>query len=111
MSIYDLLNESLGVNASPKEDALISTVGTSSAQLLRNNPNRVAFIMVNLSGGDIFLRPQSDATTSEGVQITPQGGSVVVRWQDDFLLPAEAWYAIGSVASSNFYLISLLLLP
>ena len=111
MSIQDLLNEDIGANAAPTEDALLSTISTSSQALLAPNPNRLAFIFVNLSGVDMYLRPHGAVAASNGIIISPLGGSLTVRWRDDFMLPSEDWYALAASGTQNFYHVSLILQP
>tara|TARA_R110000824_G_scaffold137591_1_gene301760 strand:- start:456 stop:791 length:336 start_codon:yes stop_codon:yes gene_type:complete len=111
MSIQDLLNEDIGANAAPVEDALLSTIATASGQLLTPNPNRLAFIFVNLSGVDVYLRPHGTVTASNGILLAPLGGSLTVRWRDDFMMPSEDWYALAASGTANFYLVSLILQP
>ena len=107
-NIYDLLRREYGTEFIPSfSDALIATVGATSAQLLRQDGSRIGFVFVNLSANTIFIRPREAATTSAGIRVDSGGGSIVTIWKDDGPLPALDWHAIASGAASAFFFMAL----
>ena len=101
-SVYDLIRQQLGgARVTDVESPEITTVGLTSLVLFRLNAARLAFVVVNLSANVLFLRPGRPATTSAGIRLAPNGGSLVVAWNDDLLLPAREWQVISDAGAAN----------
>ena len=103
-SVYELIEQKLGVTIDFRFGELTS-VGTASAEAARNDPGRVALLMVNLSSNTITVRPVHDATTAQGIRLTANGGCFTANWQDDLILPALRWSAISSGSSSSVFVL------
>lgn len=81
------------------------TVGTTSARLVQNNPERVNLLVINLSVNTVYLRPISPATAAAGIVLAPNGGSFSTNMMDDLVLPSYAYHAIASGAASDVLVI------
>ncbi len=104
-TIRDLLTARLGVPTTPQTNRSTSSVGTTVGQLLRNDPGRVAFLIVNLGGFNIFAVPQDAGAPSatKGILIQPNGGALVAKWDDDGEVTAWEWLAIAIGGASAVY--------
>jgi len=87
----------------PIENPEISSVGTTSTTVFRASDDRLAFIIVNLSGAAMFARPRLVASSSAGFRLGPNGGFIRLLWDEDFLLVGLEWNIIADAAASNLY--------
>tara|TARA_Y100000310_G_scaffold107683_1_gene106085 strand:- start:18 stop:356 length:339 start_codon:yes stop_codon:yes gene_type:complete len=99
-TLPQLINEEFGTPTRLDQDPEITSVGTSTLRLLRQDPNRLAFIFVNLSSNVVFLGPFSDVSSSKGFRAGPSGGSVSLHYKEDFHLVGQEWFVVADGASS-----------
>jgi hypothetical protein len=105
VTINDLLEIELGAPTRPVINPVLSQVGTAELQVLRNNPNRIQFILVNLSANAMFILPQPGVSSSNGIRIPPSGGSGSFWWKEDAAVVSWDWYVVASASSSNLLVI------
>lgn len=107
-NVVDLIEDELGVNVGINENPELTQIGTSAAILFRQNPNRVAAVVVNLSNNVLFVSPGGGVSTSKGIRLGANGGSMSLSWRDDFTLPAKEWTIISDVGTNNLYSLEVL---
>lgn len=107
MTLQQLLIGQFGVSASDLNETF-PVVGTTPVQLLQNNPNRVGFIIVNLSTNTAYISTQPSVTTTSGAAV---GGaqSQSSTWRDDFNTVGYARYAVSASAGCQFYVAEIVL--
>ena len=110
-SARDLINRVYGVSTSSRESAAGVTAGVTSAELLRPDSRRVAFIYYNLSVADWhYLRPGGLSATSTGsFAVGPGGGGVSFTLIEDGEMVAFPWQVISTAALSAYYLVETLI--
>lgn len=106
-SVQDLIDREFGFPTTEAETA--TTVGTAVAQLVSNNPKRVALVVVNLSTGALFIGLDRATSSTRGLRLAT-GGSVSMNYNDDFTLPAREWFIIGDGAGLAFYALEVLMI-
>jgi hypothetical protein len=104
-TLQELLERIYGIKTYYRINERADSVGTSVSQILSANPNRVSFLVVNLSTTNLFISPKNDVTCYKGLFVAPNGGSVILQWDVDFELVSQAWYAIASASSTNVYIL------
>lgn len=108
LSVYDYLDARFGVDVRSRRNPLgLATIAVTATRILPRNPNRYAFLFVNLSAGSIFLLDSPLVSATNGILVAPNGGSVSVSVEEDFSLPAEEWSALAPLGATEFLLISL----
>jgi hypothetical protein len=100
-----MIEQLYGVKSHYNRSDAGSTVGVAVSTILKNNPNRLSFIFVNLSGNAIYISPNNDVSSSDGIYIAPNGGRAILQWDVDFELVSMEWFAIAAGAGSNYYLL------
>lgn len=110
-SVHELIAQKWGVRTTEREDNVTAAVGTASELIARDDPTRLALLVVNLSGNTLFVRPRKPASTTIGIRISPNGGALSSNWEDDFTLPAKDWNAIAGGAASAIYVLEILIEP
>ena len=61
-----------------------TSVTTSSTTLVKADPSRVVLVIVNLGAYNIYINPVGAATTTSGIYVAKQGGSVTFTEKDDY---------------------------
>ncbi len=107
MTLQQLLIAQFGVSSSDLRESF-PTVGTSSTLILPNDPNRVGFIVVNLSTNTCYLGMANAVTSTTGAAL---GGnsSFTSTWRDDFNTVGFQRYAISPSGSASFYVAEIIL--
>lgn len=103
MSLEALIAAKLGVRTRPIENRLVSSVGTSVLELLPNDPNRLAAVIINLSTNVLYVTPGRDPSSSKGIRIAPSGGTLLLLWDEDFHTVGSSWFGVASGAASAVY--------
>ncbi len=111
ITLEGLLKKSLGVTTYERISAAGVTIGTTAARVVRNSPNRVAFVFINLSVNSIYIAPIITPSATRGIRVGPSGGLLRVVWDEDFSLTGYEWNAVASAAASEYFLIELLTAP
>jgi len=106
MTLKDLLEQQYKVKTRLVINPLgVTSVGITVSQLLPNNPNRLAWMLVNLSANDLYIAFERDVSVNKGIYLSPTGGSVKFLWSEDFELVGYEVYAIATGATSAIYLV------
>jgi len=96
--LADLVTERLGGRTYLQERTV--TVGTSIIQVLENNPNRLAYDLINESANDIRVSTDSTITATSGWLVVAKGGLFGMVYYDDGEGVGQALYAIAAAAGS-----------
>lgn len=110
-TVADLLRDRLGVRTSPLVNRSLSSVGVTAVQLVRQDPNRPSFLVVNLSVNDLYCGPFRDPASTKGIRLGPNGGNVHVWWEEDGELVAWEWFVVATAAASSLLVIENLVQP
>lgn len=83
------------------------SVDTAATRIVGSNPDRVMLLFVNLGSTPVNIAPANDPSTSKGITLSQNGGSIVTIVRDDGTLPSREWYGIATSAASNVYVVEL----
>lgn len=110
MTLQDLLTKKFGVKTTHEINPVTDTVGTSTTKVLGNNPNRLAFTIINLSSNVVYLGFDRDVSSSKGIYLSPNGGSLSMLYDEDF--NSVGYEVFGKAADdSKIYLIEIVTTP
>lgn len=79
-------------------------IGTSAVAVLGSDPERVHLVLVNLGTAKMVVHFQDDVSLSNGITLTPEGGSVIMNAEDDGPLITRPFYAIAAGANQSLYI-------
>ena len=88
------------------ETVAVESVGTTQSQVVRNDPERVFALLVNLSTNTIYIGYDQSVSASRGIVISPSGGTYQVDVEEDFILPNRSLYAVATGAGSSLYVLT-----
>lgn len=107
-TLQDLIRESLGIATFPAVNRVVSQIGVAAEQIMRQQPNRLAFLIVNLGTDSIYVGPFNDVAATKGVQVAASGGNVSAIYTEDFDLVGYEWFGIANVAATPVLILELL---
>ena len=110
MPLADLLMERFKVKTRAVENpAGITHLGVTAEIVLANNPNRLAFTIINLSANVVYVSLTSDVSATvgaeQGIRLDANGGSFTCIWDEDFQMTAWAWWGIATAHPSQIYVL------
>lgn len=108
-SVYELVAREFGVEVDVVDSRDATSVGTTDVIVARNDPRRVGLIVVNLSANVVYLRPLQPASTTTGIRLTSNGGTVLMNWRADMVMPALEWHGIADGAGSAIFVLEVLI--
>jgi len=107
MPLADLIQRRFGVKTSTVKSPASTTVGTTVEKKLSVNPNRLAWLIVNLSANIVYLGWDNQVSSSRGIALAPAGGNAVCTPEEDFELPSEEVYLVASGAGSAVFIVEI----
>ena len=110
MPLAELLMERFKVKTrGVKNPGNVTSIGVTPQVFLPNNPNRLAFILLNLSANVIYIGLDNEVNagvgTEEGIRLDANGGSWSAIWDEDFQMTAWAWWAVATGAASRIFVL------
>jgi hypothetical protein len=91
-----------------RENETNPTVGVAVSKVVQSNPDRVGLVIVNQGAADIFVGLSNSVTTSSGVRLTANGGSMTLNVRDDFTLTAREWDGISGGVGNSVYVLEMI---
>jgi len=102
-NLAELLQDKFGTKATPFKNRLgVATIGLSAVKIYGNDPTRFVMEFFNLSASNIYLLDDPSVSATKGILCGPNGGSVVLLWEEDFELVAGEFWAIGAGAALSY---------
>ena len=83
-----------------RKNPVTVSVSTSLTDIAKNNPDRVALMLVNNSVNDIYIDVTSQVSSSVGFTLVPEG-IVSFLVKDHGALVTDAWFGIADNNSSD----------
>jgi len=99
-TIRDLLEALYQVAITPRFQRELNTVQVASGIILRQDPSRIAFTIVNVGANDVNLVPSGQPAPTRGFICAANGGTVSAEWKEDGELINREWtaFAVGSAS-------------
>lgn len=105
MPLADLLMERFKVKTRAVENPEALTEAKATAQkILANNPNRLAFLIVNLGAEVCYVGLTDEVEAAvRGICLDASGGSFACIWDEDFQMTGWAWWIIAASGTPAVY--------
>lgn len=104
----DKIHEEFNAIVDWVEDPEITQANLADALFVRNNPDRLQFTIMNLSGSSVYVRPSQAASVGTGILLTANGGNMTVNVKDDGPLPIIEWHIIGAANNLDIYVLAII---
>ena len=108
MKLQELIETQYGVKTDIKINPLASQIETTVTNLLKPDPNRLAWTLINLGATACYVAFTPDVSTTKGVYVAALGGVFSLLWNEDFSLVVFPVYGIAVDAANAIYLVEVL---
>ena len=92
-----------GVKLSGVRDALLGVIGVAAEQVFLKDPNRIMFILMNLSANIVYVAFDTAVGAAHGIRLNANGGMIASSIKDDAALTQEAVWIVADGAASDIY--------
>lgn len=96
-----MLEREYGINTRMQRNFLTDVVGVLPIRVLSNNPDRLAWTIINLSGSDIALNFDRNVAALNCILLGSGGGGVNFVWHEEFELVGTEVWALAPLAGCN----------
>jgi hypothetical protein len=87
------------------ENPVTNIVGTTAVKVLRQNPDRIGWLIQNLSPNTIYVAYSPDVSSTKGIQVAASGGVISsIISEDGEAVTYEMW-AVATAANSAIYVV------
>jgi len=101
--LAEWIEKQYGIRTRLVENPVRKTVGTTAAMIARNNPDRFAIIIINLSANTLYVAFDSEVSSTKGIRLGANGGSYTLIAEEDLELTAHELWAIATGINSAIY--------
>jgi len=105
MTLKELLDQQFKVKTDSIANPVTNSVGAAATRVLGNNPNRLAWVFINLSANTIYLEFSRDVGAARGILVSPNGGSAMMVWNEDFELTGYEVWGLAPAGASTCYVL------
>jgi hypothetical protein len=84
---------------------LVDSVGTSPVRVLANNPDRMMWLIINLSTNTVYLGFDPQVSSTRGIILGASGGYASMVIEDDGEAVAYEVWAVATGPNSPIYVI------
>ena len=74
---------------------------TTAQQILYQNPDRIAFSIMNLGTENVALAPDENVAVDYGILLASNGGYVSMNWKEDYSLVGYDWWVLCPTGTSK----------
>lgn len=102
---YGFSQDHFGGSTTLRENPQTTTVGTTPTILLANNPERIAWQIVNRDVAAIGVGFSQGVTVSNAITIAPGGGMLSAVIEDDGELVTFPVFAVSAAGGATVYVV------
>ena len=104
MSVLEnYLKKEYGVEVTGVRPAMLTEIGTASDVAFKKNPNRIMYILVNLSANIVYAAFDGAVSATRGIRLNAAGGLLSSSIKDDAALTQEEVHIIADGANSALF--------
>ena len=89
------------------ENPVVAAVGVAVLTVLRNNPDRVFWLIVNLSANIVYVGLAGDVSATKGIRLDANGGWVSMSVEEDGEAVGYEVFAVATGAASAIYVLEM----
>lgn len=104
MTVLDrYIEKEYGIKVSGVRIPLLAAIGVAPGLVFRKNPNRIMFVLVNMSANIVYVAFESAVGAAHGIQLNAAGGMMASSIKDDAALTQEEVWVVADGAGSAIY--------
>jgi len=105
VGVAQYVEKELGFPTRAIENPVTDEVGTTPVEILRNNPDRFQWLVVNLSPNIVYLAFDKRVSTTRGIRLSANGGNASMHARDDGEAVTYPVWAISDVGINPIYVV------
>lgn len=105
MALSRFVEDKFGMKTRSVTNPVTPTVATSKTLILKNNPDRLAYTVINLTGFALHVAFDREVSSTRGILIPPSGGSLTLTAEEDGELVGYELFGISTSSSSTIFTI------
>lgn len=78
-----------------REQSGVVSVQTGATLIVQGNGDRVGLVLINTGAFDVLVFIDATVSSTNGVRLSGNGGSVSFNVRDDFTLQTREWWGVG----------------
>jgi len=86
----------------------IDEATTTAQQVLFQNPDRIAFSIMNLGTENVALAPDERVAQDYGILLASNGGYVSMNWKEDYSLVGYDWWVVTASGTSKLLVLEVI---
>ena len=104
MSVLEnYLKKEYSVEVTGVRPAMLDEIGTTSGVVFKKNPNRIMYILVNLSANIVYAAFDGAVSATRGIRLNASGGMLGSSIKDDAALTQEELHIVADGANSAIF--------
>ena len=104
MAVLDkYIEKEYGVKVSGVRPSLLEAIGIAPEMVFRKNPNRIMFVLVNLSANIVYTAFEGSVGAAHGIRLNAAGGMLASSIKNDAALTQEEVWIVADGADSDIY--------
>ena len=108
-TVRDLLDALYGVVITPRFQRESNTAQLVPGRILKQDPSRIAFIIVNVGANDVGLTPLGQPAPVRSFILAANGGTFSAEWREDGEIVSQEWNAFAVGAPSAVLVVETLI--
>lgn len=84
------------------------SVGLTATKVVDHNWERMGLVLVLLGANKVYLAPDSEPTSTHGIELISSGASISMNAHDDLAMVGHEWYGLADTAPSDVYVLEVL---
>ncbi len=105
--LSEYIEKHFGIKTIPRINPEADTVSTTVVKILKNNPDRIGFLIFNLGDYTVYIAPNNKVTANYGMSLASAGGFINMVAKEDFELVGYEFYAVSPGGSSKIWVMEL----
>jgi hypothetical protein len=101
--LSELVYEKFGIRTRAKVNPVTASLGITAALALKSNPNRLAWLLINLSANVVYIGFSRDVSSTKGIRLNANGGQASMIWDEDFDITGWEIYGVAAGANSAIF--------
>ena len=106
--LSEYINKKFGIKTVPRINPETNTVSTTVVKILKNNPDRIGFLIFNLGDYTLYLAPNNGVSANYGILISSGGGFLNMIADEDFELVGYNFYAVSPGGETKIFVMELI---
>jgi len=101
--IEQMLEEEYHLKVAAVQELMAESVGVTPVQVLTRNPNRIMYLLINISPNTVYMLFSGEVSPTKGILLDAGGGRVASWVKEDAVATGEEIWVVADGANSNIY--------